>query len=180
MRRKRVPQRVAADRLDDAREARRALDNPRQGIRMNVVPPNHAAFGVGGPIAGWEYELPSPFEARARVLAGERMRQPCLAESLLEIAPVHEAHAAEMLLQQLHEVLGQHRDAVLPALAVPHDDLAIREIDVLDPQRQAFDLPKPAPYSRAVISLALPVVCSSSRRTSASVSTVGRRTVDPH
>src|SRR2546421_8576961 len=108
MGRKRVPQRVAADRLDDAREARRALDNPRQRIRMNVVPPNNAAFGVGGPIAGWEYELPSPFEARARVLAGERMRQPCLAESLLEIAPVHEAHAAEMLLQRLHQVLGQH------------------------------------------------------------------------
>src|SRR5438094_748688 len=102
MRSKRVPQRVAADRLDDARKARRALDDPRQGIGMNVVSPNHAAFRVGGAMAGREYELPSPFEARARVLAGERMRQPCLAEPLLEIAPVHEAHAAEMLLQRLH------------------------------------------------------------------------------
>src|SRR3989454_9494640 len=143
MRRKRVPQRVAADRLDDARKARRALDNPRQGIRMNVVPPNHAAFRVGGPMAGREHELPSPFEARARMLARERMRQPGLAKSLLEIAPVHDADAAEMLLQRLHEVFGQHRDTVLPALAVPHDDLAIREIDVLDAQRQAFNLPQP-------------------------------------
>ena len=71
------------------------------------------------------------------------MRQPCLAESLLEIAPVHDAHAAEMLLQRLHQVFGQHGHAILPALAVAHDDLAIREIDVLDPQRQAFDLPQP-------------------------------------
>ncbi len=108
-----------------------------------MMPPNHAAFGVGGAVAGREYELPSPFEARARILARERMRQPCLAESLLEIAPVHEAHAAEVLLQRLHKVLGQHRHTILPALAVPHDDLAIREIDVLDPQRQAFDLPQP-------------------------------------
>jgi len=34
MRRKRVPQRVAAHRLDDASEARRALDDPRQGISL--------------------------------------------------------------------------------------------------------------------------------------------------
>src|SRR5439155_21647213 len=103
----RVPQRVAADRLNDAREARRALDNPRQGIRMNVVPPNHAAFRVGGAMAGREYELPPPFEAGARILARERMRQPCLAKSLLEIAPVHDAHAADILLQRIHHVLGQ-------------------------------------------------------------------------
>jgi hypothetical protein len=50
-----------------------------------------------------------------------------------------------MLFQIRLDPLRQHRHAILPAFAVPDDDLIEREIDILYPQAQAFQ----QPHSRA-------------------------------
>jgi hypothetical protein len=51
-----------------------------------------------------------------------------------------------VLLQRNDQVLGKHRHPVLATLAIANDDLAALELDVLDPQAQAFH----EPHARAV------------------------------
>jgi hypothetical protein len=52
----------------------------------------------------------------------------------------------ELRLQRLDQVLGQYRDAVFPALAVAHQQLAALELDVLDAQAKRFE----QPHARAI------------------------------
>jgi len=69
--------------------------------------------------------------------------QPNLAASLPAIAAMEQPHFAEVRMQRLHHILRQHRRPIARPLAVAHDDLPVREVDVLHPQRQALDLPQP-------------------------------------
>jgi hypothetical protein len=50
--------------------------------------------------------------------------------------PVQELHARELIPQEFDERAGQHRAAILLALAGAHRDLPVIEIHVLDPQPQ--------------------------------------------
>jgi hypothetical protein len=58
-------------------------------------------------------------------------------------------YPAKVLLEWLHYGFGHHRDTVLPALAVAHDDLPVGEVDILHPQPQALDLAQPRPVQQA-------------------------------
>src|SRR5262249_55002645 len=86
--------------------------------------------------------LPAPFVAGARILARESVGQPHLAASGFQIARMQPPHPAKVDLKRLHEIFRQHCDAILPALAVPHHDLAIGEVDILNTHHQTFLQPQ--------------------------------------
>jgi hypothetical protein len=96
-----------------------------------------------------KHELPAPLPTCARILARERIRQPDLAVSLLQVACVQQAHSFQMCAHRLHQPLGKHRHAILLALAVAHQDLAIGQIHVLDAQPQALQHTKPGAIQEA-------------------------------
>ncbi len=54
------------------------------------------------------------------------------------VTPVHGQRDAELVAQRVQQRAGHHRDAILAALAVPHDDLPLVEVEILYPQRKAF------------------------------------------
>jgi len=45
----------------------------------------------------------------------------------------------QLIAQGQDQVLGDHRDPVLAALAFPDDDLAALEVEILDPKAQSLD-----------------------------------------
>lgn len=55
------------------------------------------------------------------------------------------ANALEMLSQGAVNRLGQHGASILIAFALADGDLIQREIEILDPQAQAFEHPQPGP-----------------------------------
>src|SRR3989338_2612237 len=98
---------------------------------------------------GREDPLPRPFPARVRILACQGHRQPDRPGAVLEAPPVLSAGTLEMACQVRLHRLGQHGDAVLVALACPHQDLVGGEGNVADTPSGAARHPgaaaRPAP-----------------------------------
>ena len=126
-------------RLDDAGalcgQRHRLLDR----AVAQVVAVHPAAARVGRTMGTGEHPLPTPGPRRLRVLQVQRAGQPHRAEALGEITLMQRTRASELLLQGRDQVLRQHRHPVLGALAVAHDDLAPRELDILDTQAQTLE-----------------------------------------
>lgn len=73
-------------------------------------------------------------------------------EARRALAPVGvEEHprACELLAQLADERARHHGDAILAALPMAHDDLAAREIEILDAQAHAFHRPHPGSVEQA-------------------------------
>ena len=86
----------------------------------------------------------SPVGGRARVLAGERRRHRDAKTAGSTVGLENHSHPLELLA---HRRLGERRqdgEAVLAALAVPHGDLPVLEVQVLDSKAQAFRYAQPA------------------------------------
>jgi hypothetical protein len=67
------------------------------------------------------------------------------AKSLTQRPLVRLPDVHQVLLQRLHDGLGQQRHAVLFPLPVPHGDLQTLEVQILDPLLQALVQPQSAP-----------------------------------
>jgi len=115
---------------------RRAARSALHRLIAGVMSPHLARARIDRPIARREDVLPRPLARRVRVLAGERERQVHRAEARREVLGVQLAHAHEMAAQRGSDARGEHRHPVARALAVAHDDLAPREVDVLHAQAQ--------------------------------------------
>jgi len=93
--------------------------------------------------------MPRPFPARVRILACQGHRQLDPPGAVLEVPPVLSAGTLEMACQVRLHRLGQHGDAVLVALACPHQDLVGGEGNVADTPSGAARHPgaaaRPAP-----------------------------------
>jgi hypothetical protein len=83
-----------------------------------------------------------PFAAGARILARERIGQMHLPVTLAQVARVQQPDPLQMAAHRRDQLLRKHRDAVLLALAVAHQHLAVREIHVLDSQPQTLHHPQ--------------------------------------
>jgi hypothetical protein len=60
-----------------------------------------------------------------------------------EVGVVEGLDASQVLAQARHERLGEGSHPVAPPLPVPDHDLAHGEIEILHPEAQAFEQPKP-------------------------------------
>ena len=125
-------------RLDDARLARRAADGALEQFFVHMVPAPLAAARIDRNAARRKHVLPSPGRRRVRILSRQCIRQPDRTQTLRQVRRVLRLHHCEVVAQQPGQRIGQHRHAVLAALAVAHRDLPRGEIDILHPQPHAL------------------------------------------
>src|ERR1700675_2296851 len=96
-----------------------------------VVPAPLAGVAIDVEAGRGKEPLPPPLAAGVGVLAAKRSRQLEPPGPAREVALVLRADALEVVREVRLDGGGQHRDPVLLALGVPHDDLVGREVDVL-------------------------------------------------
>src|SRR5690242_5399157 len=82
--------------------------------------------------------MPRPAPARARALARIGEGKLHARDVARPIAKKDFASARKLAPQRLHERLRNHSHAVLAALALPHDDLFTRQIDILHTKSEAL------------------------------------------
>ena len=95
------------------------------------------------------------------------------AASFQQVHRVQPLRLPQLAAQQANETIGQHRDAILGAFPVAHQDFPALEVDIFDPQSDRFH----DPHARAVQQFREePVVApEASLAASDRVSTVGKR-----
>jgi len=77
------------------------------------------------------------------------MRQIDLAEALAEVSFMELLHAVEVLAQRVDAGVRKGRHTILATLAVANPNLVGREVDVLRPQFEALEEPKPRAVEQA-------------------------------
>jgi hypothetical protein len=92
----------------------------------------------------WKHVLPAERTFGISVLARQCARKRHRAETDLQVARVRHAGLFDLCLQSVPQGSRQYGPAILPALALAHHDLAAIEVDILDPQAQAFHQPQAA------------------------------------
>jgi hypothetical protein len=99
-----------------------------------------AGARVGRQPLGWKHtrSVPAPFGGSIGVFALQRIKQIHRAMPFVQVSLVQLLDALEMFLERRDEAIGQHRHAVLFALAVAHDDLMLGKIHVFDAQADAL------------------------------------------
>ena len=78
-----------------------------------------------------------------------------MTEALIQIFLVDLAGPGQVVLEGLDEGGGEDGEAVFQAFAVPDDELVEAEIDVLDPEADAFHDPKTGPVEELGLELML-------------------------
>ena len=101
-------------------------------------------FGMGRALGGGEDVLPCPFSTGVGVLAIQSGGQRGAAIPLAQVVVVDIFDMLQMFLQERQEGLREYGHPILAAFAIPHDDLALLEVDVLDAQAEAFHQPQAA------------------------------------
>lgn len=96
---------------------------------------------VDGPHRRGKHPLPGPGPAGPRILQRQRVRQQHPPQPVGQILFVQRARPRKLRLQRCDQVLRQHRHPVLAALALAHDQLAARELQVLHAQAQRLQQP---------------------------------------
>src|SRR5258708_1571814 len=96
-----------------------------------------------------EHELPAPLAWRTRILARQCIGQLHVPVSLRYIPLMEFPHAFEMRFERPSERLRKHRQPILAAFPVPHQHLAIFEVDVLYAQLEAFAKAQPRAIQQA-------------------------------
>ena len=100
------------------------LDGALEYGFVEMVAPPLAGDAIHVDPRGGERPLPPPFPAGGRILPGKSPRQLHPPRAMLEIALMLSPHQIQMSLEIGLHGGGQHRDAVLVALAASHDQLA--------------------------------------------------------
>lgn len=144
-----VPEGMATGGLEDAGVADRDADGALKGALGGVVASDDAGAGVGGESSGGEEILPAELAIGARILLCQSVGEIDAAVSLGEVASMEGLDAIHLPAQGLFERAGQEGDAILPALAVADEDVALAEVDVLDPEPEAFHQPQPGSIEEA-------------------------------
>src|SRR5947209_7179135 len=102
------------------------------------MPPGDSRARISGPAVGRKHVLPPPIASRGWKLARQRERQPDVAVPIPKIERVLLLRRCELQAKWTHDTARQHRHAVLRPFTVPDQNLAAKEIDVLNAQSDAF------------------------------------------
>jgi hypothetical protein len=129
---------MATGGLEDPAAADGGPDGALEGAFGGMVASDDAATGVDRAAGGGEEVLPAELAIGVRILRRQGMGQMGAAVALLDIVPVEGPDAIDLLAQGFFQGAGQQGDAVLRALAVADDEMALAEVDVLDPEAEAF------------------------------------------
>src|SRR5690606_38117549 len=103
-----------------------------------VMPTIEAIARIDAPRYRRKCVLPAPFAFCGSVLARQGIGQPHSPEAGSQVPLVNTSCMRQLRMQTIEADGGQHGSAILAALAMTDQDLASGEVDVLDPQTQAF------------------------------------------
>src|SRR5689334_8366483 len=85
-----------------------------------------------------EYPLPTEVRGPGGRVGRQRAGQGNAPAARREITRVKCVYAFELRDEWCSGRLGEHGDAILAALAAPHPDFPLLQVDVLDPQRETL------------------------------------------
>src|SRR6185295_5392760 len=104
----------------------------------------HAFRGIGitAKATRGEYEKPIPGTRGVWILLAQRVWQRDSRISPGAVVIEQLADSLQMDREHFVQGVGQDGDAILPSFAVPHHDLAVFQIEILDAQPQAFRYPQ--------------------------------------
>jgi len=134
-----VTERVAGRALRGTRREDCAAHGVLQDGFVQVVASLLACLALDVVSRGGEDPLPGPLAGGGRDLLGERAGELDPAGAAHEVALVLGPYALEVNGELGLDRDGQHRRAVLVALAAPDSDLVAAEVDVLHTQAAAFE-----------------------------------------
>lgn len=109
-----------------------------------MVSPYEATPRVRRPPVGREHVLSTPFAGGAWIRSLERSGQPDSAQAVAQINAMQVLDIVQMPAQRADEAIGEDRNAILGTLAVPDENRATSEVEILDPQSDAFHDAHPA------------------------------------
>ncbi len=132
-----MAERVRADRLVDLRQLYRSLYCSLQATRVQMMTADDATARVGGDTVGGKDVLPGKLFISVRIFAPQDRASPP-SHTLCQVAGVKFLHKSILRIQWSDQAGGQHRQAVLFALAFPNDHLGLIKVNVFYPQAQAM------------------------------------------
>ena len=103
-----------------------------------MMPPFLTCCPIHPSLFLWKDELPSPLGRCIEVFSFQGIRHLHTPETCGQVNFMDPPNRLQVIFKRLFYLLGQHRQSILKSLAVPDDDLVGGEIDVLNPQPQAF------------------------------------------
>src|SRR5262245_12526005 len=106
---------------------------------MKVMPAELTGFAVTVVAGGGKDPLPAPFAAGVRVLLRECVRQLDPTGASGEVQIMELARGFDVRGEGGLDCCGKHGTAIPAALALAHDDLVTREVDVLHTEAAAFE-----------------------------------------
>lgn len=140
---------MAARRLVNPRLAQRHADRSLNAALVHVMAPTLPRARVDAWPIGHEHILPPPFRFRAGILPSERVWQVHRTNTVGAVALEHRFAVGEMPFEGNDQFIGERYHAILGALAVPHKDGAMIEVEILDPQPNTLQQPQSGPVLRA-------------------------------
>ena len=153
-------QRVRGRALVQPRLGHSGSHGPRQVLRPQVMPPQSRASRSSGhrrrrcllvrparQRPGRKHPLPRPISRGGRILPRQRVRQSNPGVTVPHIRFVLAAHPFEVFGQRPDQLFRHHRDPVLSALAVAHDDAPPLKSRSLMRSRSSSLMRKPLPYN---------------------------------
>ena len=140
---KAVAQTMNARVLSDFRPLDCLFEGPLN-CRVRCMPTHLSAVAAPRPQdRGRKHILPGQGCRSRWVLPGQCIRHGRQASAGRQVIPVQSDYAQEMLLQGRHQSFRQYRGPILAALAVANRHRLCSQIDILDPQANAFMYAQP-------------------------------------
>ncbi len=151
-----APQRVAGGAPVDLRRSRRVVYGPLHRRLVQLVQDGAARRRIGTGPGGGKDMLPGERRRRAGHLGAQDVREIDFAAAGLDFSAVASCHLVELRAQCFADANTEQRRAIVTSFATTHHDLVAIEVNVLDPQRQAFEQAEagPATGSRVVVTTA--------------------------
>ena len=134
-----MPQGVAGRALVDLRRSRRIVYGPLNRRFVQVMQDGSARRWVGTGARGGEEILPGKHRRRARHLGAHSVGEIDFPTTGGNLDPVASCHLVELSAQSVADPYRQQRRSIVTSFGAAHHDLVALEVDILNPQRQAFE-----------------------------------------
>jgi hypothetical protein len=130
MRRKAVPNGMTPEAYGEPCRTTGPAHGPLQPTLIGVMPADDSCPGVFRPLVGGKHVWPQPKAAGTGVCSFQGKRYIDGAIPLGDVLRMYALDRRSMFLEWADQAGGQHGDPSLHAVAIPHNDLLWREIEV--------------------------------------------------